>query len=84
MASSTTQEAPQSTMLVLTVCLCRVCVSMCYVLLFLLYSQDDTNKSEVMKLKRRFLKDRTGESTFFAKKETCSTGELIQLSGSIV
>ncbi|XP_065898419.1 DNA-dependent protein kinase catalytic subunit-like isoform X2 [Dysidea avara] len=32
-------------------------------------SQDDSGTSEVLKLKRRFLKDRTVESSFFAKME---------------
>ena len=32
-----------------------------------LASQDDTGKSELAKLKRRFLRDRTTESSFFAK-----------------
>ena len=51
MASSSTQEAPQSTMLVLNVCLCRVCVYVCLcsacmcVSPSVIASQDDTNKS---------------------------------------
>lgn len=32
-------------------------------------SKDDSGKTEVMKLKRRFLKDRTAESSYFAKME---------------
>jgi len=32
-------------------------------------SQDDSGTSEVLKLKRRFLKDRTVEGSFFAKVE---------------
>ena len=32
-------------------------------------SQDDTSQSQVTKLKRRFLKDRTSESSYFAKME---------------
>ena len=56
------------------VCVCG-CVPMfkyhhrCYSLSFLQGSQDDSSKLQVTKLKRRFLKDRTGDSSFFAKRE---------------